>query len=97
MARDAYVIKVLFNTRDRMFLGRGGQWQSPEDFLKNPPENLKDVVPEEHRDKPKHKGKGNGAGGYKCLDDVYYYVSVDPFTGVESYYYVMGPPCPPEE
>jgi len=96
MARDTYVIKVLFNTRDRKFLGRGGQWQSPEEFLQNPPEKQMDIVPEENREKPKHKGKGNGGAGYKCLDGVYYYVQTNSVTGEEDYYFVTTP-CPPEE
>ena len=92
MAQRPYVITILFNTRDRTFLGRGGVWQSAEEFLREPPAKVADVVPSESRD-PQHKTKGDPGGSYECLDDVLYYVETDPNTGETSMTEITRP-CP---
>jgi hypothetical protein len=80
MAKSSYVITVLFNTKDRTFLGRGGRWQKPEEFLGNPPSEGKDVAVESRA--PEEGSSKTDPGGYwMCVDGSLYWFNFNPATG----------------
>jgi hypothetical protein len=93
MPTDSFVITVLFNTKDQTFLGRGGRWQSCDEFLRNPPAKTGDVVPPTKQPE-RHKNKGDPGGGYRCIDGVFCFVDIDPSTGEEVRTELFSP-CPP--
>jgi hypothetical protein len=72
------VLTVLFDHAQRKFLGRGGQWQSPEEFLRNPPLQSRDVIPTGAQPEKKKK-KTDPGGTFVCEDGILYLVDEDAF------------------
>ena len=72
------VITVLFNTRDKTFLGRGGKWQSVNEFVQNPPVQGRDVAktPQSQGD-----GRTDPGGGFMCEGGILYWCEENPGTG----------------
>ena len=91
MAHASNVITVLFNTKERTFLGRGGRWQSAEEFIRNPPAEGKDCVPDPSKG-PDGTTKGDPGGFFQCVDGRLYFFSFNPQTGGYDMYDIA--PCP---
>lgn len=97
VAGNSDVILVLFDVKQSRFLGRGGVFQSAEDFAGNPPRTPLDLVPEANREgtnATKTEGKRDPGAYYDCRQDVFYLVTVDDTSGVERAYELFRP-CPP--
>ena len=100
MPRESFLMLIVYNPRDKTFLGKGGKFQSAEEFLRDPPARMRDVVPpaieERLRNNPDSTGKmkGDPDGHYECIDNVFYLVEDDPDTGGERKTEICRP-CPP--
>ena len=76
------IFPVMFNAKERKFLGRGGKWQSPEEFIRNPPAEGRDVAVEP----TKPAGSTKQPGGYfDCIDNTLYWFQENPAGGYDRY------------
>ena len=90
MLKHSPVITVLFNTKTKTFLGRGGKWVAPEEFARDPPEGSKEVSKEP--DKPTGGGKRDPGGFFECVDGTLFWCQENLASG-EFDRYDCGP-CP---
>jgi hypothetical protein len=79
MIKHSHVITVLFDTKNKTFLGRRAKWVSAEEFVRNPPANGRDVSTEP--EKPKDGGKRDPGGFFECVDGTLYWCQENLGTG----------------
>lgn len=86
---SSYVITVLFNTKDKTFLGRGGKWQSANEFVSNPPAKGREIAKDPRQSSG--DGKTDPGGQWLCDSGILYWCEENAAGGFDKY--DCGP-CP---